>query len=130
MIKDYIAGTASHAHGANIPKPLAHVTNDYQKLKNSVQRLLKKMMIKFPVTTPVGAKLLAIKNHKTAEAKRIQDGIGDEMTKRSKMTALLTHVKTQILSQDSSSVSHAQSSAHVSRPGMLAHQVLRPRHDP
>ncbi len=98
MIKDYIERTPLHAHDG--------VKNDYQKLKDNVQRLLKKMMVKFPVTTPVGAKLLDIKNHKTAEAKRIQDGIGDEMTKRSKMTVLLTHVKTQILSQDSSSMSH------------------------
>ena len=59
--KSYVESTRPHAHDASIPEPLDHVTTDYQKLKNSVQRLLKKKMIEFPATTTVGAMLLNIK---------------------------------------------------------------------
>ena len=61
IIKDYLVNTPSHEHDASISKHLDHVTSDYQKLKNSVQRLLKKKMIEFPATTTVGARLLNIK---------------------------------------------------------------------
>ena len=104
IIKDYLANVPSHE--ASISKHLDHVTRDYQKLKNSVQRLLKKKMIEFPATTTVGARLLNIKSDKTRKTKEIQEGLGDETKKRSLMTALLTDVKQQILSVDYVPLSH------------------------
>jgi hypothetical protein len=52
--KTYVESTRPHAHDASIPEPLDHVTTDYQKLKNSVQRLLKNKMIEFPAATRQG----------------------------------------------------------------------------
>ena len=106
IIKDYLVNTPSHEHDASISRHLDHVTSDYQKLKNSVQRLLKKKMIEFPATTTVGAKLLNIKSDKTRKTKEIQEGLGDETKKRSLMTALLTDVKQRILSVDYVPLSH------------------------
>jgi hypothetical protein len=86
-----------HEHPHTASESKNHVKKDYQKLKNSVDRILKNKMIQFPADSPGHQALLAIKIDKTHKTKIIQDGPDDEEKKRSKMTSLLTNVKQKIL---------------------------------